>query len=136
MNDQTGPIISDLFKNGQIYGELEKYLTFCAQDPSDEEYKGSKKQASRESPFPNLAGFCRYVRSSILEFENAYIDYPTECARILTILEDEALNSDRSTNLISAYLKKRLGYDSSAKSAASDTQLQIRFEHDIFEDGE
>jgi len=137
-SDQNGPVISELCKSGEIYGALERYLISCSEKMSyiEDSNKSSKKQAVREAPFPNLAGFCRYVRSSILEFEEASCDFPTECARILTVLEDEALNSGCSTNLISAYLKKRIGYETPTKSAASDTQLQIRFEHDIFEDGE
>ena len=51
----------------------------------------------------------------------------------LAILEDEALNSALSPTLVSAYLKKRLGYDGTEKRASS--QLEISFEHDVFEDG-
>ena len=137
-SDQNGHVISDLCENGQIYGELKEYLIYCNEQSSDTENlsKSSKKQSSHFRSFPNLAGFCRYLGASILEFEEASRDYPDESARILTVLEDEALNSDRSTNLISAYLKKRIGYDAPTKAACGDTQLQISFEHDIFEDGE
>ena len=51
------------------------------------------------------------------------------------MLEDEALNSSLSPTLISAYLKKRLGYASDSSAESSENQLQIKFEHDIFEDG-
>ena len=55
--------------------------------------------------------------------------------KILTVLEDEALNSGLSPALVSSYLKKRLGYDG-IKAQESSSQLEIKFEHDIFEDGE
>ena len=137
-SDQNGHVISDLCESGPIYDELKGYLIYCNEQSSDTEnsIKSSKSKSSFAPLFPNLAGFCRYLKSSILEFEEASRDYPDECARILTVLEDEALNSDRSTNLISAYLKKRIGYETPSKASASDTQLQIRFEHDIFKDGE
>ena len=143
-SDQNGHVILELCENGQIYGALEGYLISCNENESDNDSdlsnrdsnKSSKKQSSHAKSFPNLAGFCRHLGSSILEFEEASQEYPTECSRILTVLEDEALNSDRSTNLISAYLKKRIGYDAPTKATTADTQLQIRFEHDIFEDGE
>ena len=140
-SDQNGRSILALCENGQIYDALEDYIIFCSTIESDFDKqesgsdKKSRKKEARGTSFPNLAGFCRFLKTSLLEFEEANLEYPTECAKILTVLEDEALNSGCSPNLISSYLKKRLGYDSAAKSAQSD-QLQIRFEHDIFEDGE
>lgn len=139
-SDQNGRPIFTLCEAGQIYDALEEYILSCSTiEHSDEESRSEKrpkKKETREASFPNLAGFCRFLKTSTLEFEQAEIEYPDECARILTVLEDEALNSGFSPNLISSYLKKRLGYDSASKSARADTQLQIHFEHDIFEDGE
>ena len=62
-SDQNGPIISELFRGGQIYVELEKYLVSCSPNTPDEEYvlsardsnKSSRNQAVRDLPFPNLA---------------------------------------------------------------------------------
>ena len=48
----------------------------------------------------------------------------------------EALNADVSPTLLSAYLKKRLGYEKNAGSEICDGQLRVIFEHDITEDGE
>ena len=45
------------------------------------------------------------------------------------------INRDDTPSLVSAYLKKRLGYDG-GKIQESGSQLEIKFEHDIFEDGE
>ena len=134
-SDQNGRPIFKLCESEKIYEALEEYILSCCSD-IEEENKTSKKQEARKTSFPNLAGFCRYLRSSMLEFEEASQDYPEQCAKILTALEDEALNSGFSPNLISAYLKKRLGYETPSRSSGSDTQLQIRFEHDIFTDGE
>ena len=134
-SDQNGRPIFKLCESEAIYEAFEKYVLSCSLEP-DEESKGSKKQDAKKSSFPNLAGFCRYLGSSMLEFEEAAAEYPEQCARILTALEDEALNSGFSPNLISAYLKKRLGYEAPAKSSSNDSQMQIRFEHDIFADGE
>lgn len=144
-SDQNGCPILELCENGQIYSALEEYLLACTRSESpnsddtaisDGNSKKSKKQEISKNSFPNLAGFCRHLRISTLDFDEAAQRYPSHCARILTVLEDEALNSGFSPNLISAYLKKRLGYDSPQKGIQGDTQLHIQFEHDIFEDGE
>jgi hypothetical protein len=37
---------------------------------------------------------------------------------------------------LSAYLKKRLGYEKNDSKVSSDGQMRIVFEHDIIEDGE
>ena len=55
--------------------------------------------------------------------------------QIYLTLEDEALNSGLPPALLSAYLKKRLGYEKELQ-AVEEMPLQIQFEHDIFEDGE
>ena len=85
--------------------------------------------------FPNLAGFCRFIGISTSELEAFGKDNPNDYGIILTVLEDEALNSGLSPALVSAYLKKRLGYDAT-KALETSSQLEIKFEHDIFEDGE
>ena len=93
------------------------------------------KKARKEAVFPNLAGFCRFIGISTSELEEFGKSSPNEYEKILTVLEDEALNSGLSPALVSSYLKKRLGYDG-AKIQGSASQLEIKFEHDIFEDGE
>ena len=136
-SDQNVRSVIVLCESGEIYGALEEYILSCStvKDDFNGQAKGSKKSETSKNSFPNLAGFCRFLKVSTLEFEQAALEYTTQCARILTVLEDEALNSGFSPNLISSYLKKRLGYDGTPKSTQADAQLQIRFEHDIFEDG-
>ena len=124
-------------QNEEIYSTFEEYVNNClclaAEDNAEDKKKskGSKKQA-----FPNLAGFCRYLKISVDDFEKLLGEYPSLFKRILTALEDEALNADISPSLLTAYLKKRLKYDSTSQQTEPDaTQMQIFFEHDIFEDG-
>ena len=117
---------------------LNQYLLNCHseqfKDLSDND-KESKKKKSKEAVFPNLAGFCRFIGISTSELEAFGKNHPSEYSKILTVLEDEALNSGASPALVSAYLKKRLGYDGLSIKEA-DPQLEIKFEHDIFKDGE
>ena len=58
----------------------------------------------------------------------------------MAILEDETLNAALSPTLLSAYLKRRLGYaDKAAKTEQNETEcglMRLVFEHDIEEDGE
>ena len=105
---------------------LEAYLLSCSQTAS-----GDRHGTVR---FPNLAGFCRFIKVSASELESFGRENPEIYGRILAILEDEALNSAISPTVISAYLKKRLGYEA-VKHHTDQTQLEIKFDHDIFEDG-
>ena len=118
---------------GEITRLLNQYLLLCRAAPEAED---GKKKKARDAIFPNLAGFCRHIGISTAELDSFGADFPTEYGRILTVLEDEALNSGLSPALVSAYLKKRLGYDAARQIADSSPQLEIKFEHDIFEDGE
>ena len=144
-SDQSEDLIKELCESGRIDDVLEEYILACSEKEaraenadalSDENSKRQKKQENTKASFPNLAGFCRYLGTGTEELSQLAHDYPSEYGRILAVLEDEALNSTLSPTLISAYLKKRLGYDSGASSTSFKNQLQIKFEHDIFEDGE
>lgn len=150
-SDQTQDMLEESCKNGSIYDRLKNYLSDCARPKenessglsdehsnakSDANSKRTKQKSSQKSVFPNLAGFCRYLGISTGEFEKLTYKYPLQHGRILTVLEDEALNSEMSATLLSAYLKKRIGYDSSQQNPCREEGIQISFEHDIFEDGE
>lgn len=121
----------------KLYDVFEEYLNECLNSPHCESSEEKSKAKTRpKQTFPNLAGFCRYLKISIEDFEKLSNKYPSQWGRILTALEDEALNSDASPSLISAYLKKRLNYEGASQSSnKSSSQMQIFFEHDIFEDG-
>ena len=144
MNCAEGSL-SELCDTGKINELLKSYIELCSADTEDEcigqsEHDTKRKKSDRarssvKAMFPNLAGFCRYLGIGTQELDAIANEYPTEYGKILAVLEDEALNSDLSATLISAYLKKRLGYDASTKSHSTSSQLEICFEHDIMEDG-
>ena len=62
-------------------------------------------------------------------------DHPIPFGRLRAVLEDEALNASLSPTVIGAYLKRRLGYDNPTDIRGGE-QVTVRFEHDIWEDGE
>ena len=62
-------------------------------------------------------------------------EHPEIFGRLRAVLEDEALNATMSPTVIAAYLKKRLGYDKEAP-VESESAISVRFEHDIWSDGE
>lgn len=119
---------------GEIINLLNEYILACRSDTSPQSCDGGKKKESEKTVFPNLAGFCRFLGIGTSELKSLIQNYPDVYGRILTVLEDEALNSKLSPTLVSAYLKTRLGYDASRPQETS-SQLEIKFEHDIFEDG-
>jgi hypothetical protein len=147
MNSAQGSL-EELCENGRLEELLESYLEICASQPSEDGAVSSEENQTKKPPrlkskeqpkasFPNLAGFCRFLGVGTGELEMLAAKYPSEHGKILAVLEDEALNSGLSATLISAYLKKRLGYDCTPKPLSEgEKQLQIRFEHDILKDGE
>ena len=86
---------------------------------------------------PNPAGFCRFLGKGLDFWEDLSDSDPGTYGVICAFLEDEALNSDLSPTLLSAYLKKRLGYgEPKGSSGVTDCgQMTLVFEHDIDEDG-
>lgn len=120
---------------GKITALLNEYLLTCHDEKAQDSTQECKKKKSKETVFPNLAGFCRFIGISTSELEAFGKNNPNEYGIILTVLEDEALNSEASPSIVSAYLKKRHGYDGS-KILETSSQLEIKFEHDIFKDGE
>ena len=92
--------------------------------------------AKGRTRFPNLAGFCRALGVGVEVFRREMEAYPEVMDALLAVFEDEALNSSASPTIVSAYLKKRLGYEKEAAVRNDGGQIKIEFEHDIFEDGE
>ena len=146
-SEQSDASIVQLCRSGRIYHILEEYLSACSTEcteeaaissSSEDKAKISRRKDKRgeiKPLFPNLAGFCRYLKISIDDFEAICDEFSSEYGRILTTLEDEALNSELSSTLVSAYLKKRLKYEKHTMNSPN-SQLEIKFEHDIWEDGE
>lgn len=130
----SAEVTKNINDGGKILNLLNEYIIACATTKNNTE--GTKEtKTSTSSLFPNLAGFCRFLNISTSELEELGKKFPKHYSRLLTILEDEALNSKLSPTIVSAYMKKRLGYDK-IPLAQNNTQLEIKFEHDIFEDGE
>ncbi len=120
-----------------LIGQLaEEYITSCTAQKNGDGESTSKKKTAK---FPNLAGFCRYLGISREKYERLSKKYPEAFGELEAILEDEALNSDVSASVLTAYLKRRLGYTESDKSEKTELdtgQMRLIFEHDIFADGE
>ena len=115
--------------DAELLEQLEAYLQSC--HPTQNEDR--KKTAV---PFPNLAGFCRWLGWGGSEMELLKKSAPELYDRICTVLEDEALNSDLSASVLTAYLKQRIWHsDVAENSAVESDQLRLVFEHDILEDG-
>jgi hypothetical protein len=115
---------------------LEEYIALCHPVQETEEAKSRSRVSSNPSGrFPNLAGFCRFIGCSTEEWLAFEQEYPVPFGRLRAVLEDEALNASLSPTVIGAYLKKRLGYDKESDARGGES-LTVRFEHDIWEDGE
>ena len=135
-NEETGAsLIEHACGKGLLHSLAEEYLVFC-KECSESEDEGAKRKEKRRKRFPNVAGFCRYFNIGELEYGCLAARYPDEFDRLSALFEDEALNSELFPTLLSAYLKKRLGYEKSAGSEVCDGQLRVIFDHDITEDGE
>lgn len=136
MNPSPGKeALRQICLRGTLQRTLEHYISSCrppAEEAGAEEKKRQKKSAGR---FPNLAGFCRYRRISLEELAALTEEFPAEMAILYASLEDEALNSGLPPPILSAYLKKRLGYEREFEAANGGGEVLIRFEHDIYADG-
>ena len=113
---------------------LSEYLYDCAKAGENSREIPEKKKATAHGRFPNFAGFCRYLGVGSETAKRILEDYPAESGRLLATLEDEALNSTVSPTLLSAYMKKRVGYEKESDTGG-DTQI-VCFDHDIWGDGE
>ncbi len=144
MTEKDGSaLLESVCEDGNLLLVTEQYINSCNQSDSDskEENNGARKEKQRKKSgrFPNVAGFCRYIGIGQSEYARLSKKYPEEFEKLSCVLEDEALNSEISPTLLGAYLKKRLGYDDSARTQKNDVdvgQLKLIFEHDIIADGE
>ena len=140
--NQKGGVASlrDACRRNILNRVLEKYIESCHRtaDSGEESQDTPARKRPRKcgGRFPNIAGFCRYYRISIRDLDGLSREYPEEINMLYAILEDEALNSGLPPAVLSAYLKKRLGYDKELSDNISEEHMTIRFEHNIFDDGE
>lgn len=113
---------------------LEQYIQIC-HEQSDAGTSDVKRTSKPVRRLPNLAGFCRYLAIGTEDFRRVADEFPEEIQPLFAILEDEALNSALPPAVLSAYLKRRLGYEREDEESPAEP-LQICFEHDILGDGE
>ena len=136
-NKEMAPVEREVTED--VATRLEAYLAFCRE--RSPEMSGSKRSGSGgERSFPNVAGFCRWLGGGISLVEQLREEDPEGYGLLCATLEDEALNSSVSPTVLSAYLKRRLGYgdkeESAKKSAEAECeQIRLVFDHDIMEDG-
>ena len=117
--------------DGSIVAIFDDYLIRCREVGDC----GKRKNAGR---IPNVAGFCRFIGSTLSDFERLRSTRPEVHGALCAALEDEALNSEMSASILSVYLKLRLGYagENEEASRVTDTgQLRLIFDHDAYEDG-
>ena len=126
--------LKELFECNLVPYILEDYIQSCREIPDDD--PASLTKVKKRRIFPNLAGFCRYLKVGISTFCDVAGCHPYEYDRILAVLEDEALNSELSATLLSSYMKKRLCYEKADDRENESGGLKICFEHDIYKDGE
>ena len=143
-NKESAELIEAACNTGSL-GELaEEYIIFCntTETKEDEPYTqtaAKKKNTDKSVKFPNVAGFCRYFGIGQQKYESLSKKYPEEFEKLSAIFEDEALNSEISASVLTAYMKKRLGYSDTEKSEKSEVdagQIRLIFDHDILLDGE
>jgi len=115
--------------DGALPKKIKKYLTSCRPPPDSD----PKKDSGR---LPTLAGFCSSLGCGLQAAAELEQEYPLEFDYLCAVLEDEALNSGRSSTIVNAYLKERLGYGDKSDSGAEGEPLQLVFAHDILEDGQ
>lgn len=126
--EQEGGAVREALDIEDIIRSVGEYVELCR----------SEAAGKSKGRFPNLAGFCRYLGFGLERLEETFRDSPDEYGALCAVFEDEALNSELSATLISAYLKQRLGYGEAKETKRASCELpevKLVFDHDIFEDG-
>ncbi|MBQ9113030.1 MAG: hypothetical protein IJY08_05560 [Clostridia bacterium] len=129
-------LISQLCRDGRLDEVVEEYISYCHATQSHSAEEAARTKVKVRSRFPNIAGFCRYLGTGLSDISGLASDFPAEHDRLIAIFEDEALNSEVSPTLLSAYLKKRMRYTTSEDGKTEGKEVRYCFEHDIFSDGE
>ena len=112
----------------KIISAVAEYIELCRSEPL-----GKSK-----TRFPNVAGFCRYLGVGLDALKEIFDGYPDSYGVLCAVFEDEALNSELSPTVVTAYLKQRLGYGEKQepnRASCELPELKLVFDHDIFEDG-
>ncbi len=112
-----------LAERGLLPELVEQYVLDCIRRSASEDRK--------KRIFPNVAGFCRFCGVGREDLEALQKRFPREYGALLSIFEDEALNSDVSCSTLAYYMKNFLGSDIGHEEGVT----SVCFEHDILEDG-
>lgn len=122
--------LAESAKTGKWKSHLRQYLNSCRPPPDAD----PKRPGGR---LPNLAGFCRWLGCGVSELDALRTAHPEVADYLGAVMEDEALNASAvSPTLLTAYLKRRLGYAEKPEvSSAECGSVHVVFEHDITEDG-
>lgn len=126
----NGDTLRALFSSGELTVAAERYVLECYGD-------GAQRQRGKGARFPNLAGFCRTLGVSVELLRREGEGFPELYGVLMSIFEDEALNSAQSPTLLSAYMKERLSFGErhEDRSLLPIGDVQLIFEHDPVEDG-
>lgn len=127
-------VFAGLKRSGALGKRVEEYIRSCDAPRGESEARSKRASLGR---LPNLAGLCRYLGTGLGDLKAFSVKYPREYDNLLAIFEDEVLNYDTSSTMLTAYLKKRLCYaDEPADEPEKITEVRYCFEHDITRDGE
>ena len=116
--------LTALAERGLLPEIVEQYVLECI--------RRTHKEERKKSILPNVAGFCRFCGVGREDLEGLRDRFPREYGALLSVFEDEALNSDLSSSALAYYMKNMLGDDEVKDSGIP----VIRFEHDILSDGQ
>ncbi len=119
-------------ERGRLLELAEKYVAECYESSAVNEGKKSKGR------FPNLAGFCRRLGIGTAQIKLLRSEYPEQYGALLSLFEDEALNSSQSATILTAYMKEHLDFGEKKEGGATLPlgDIKLIFEHDILEDGQ
>ena len=129
MNDIEQQNIQPCFDRDAVIAATAEYIEQCRSEAAGAKSRGR---------FPNLAGFCRYLGIGVEALRESFSDDPYGYGVLCAVFEDEALNSELSPTVITAYLKQRLEYGEKTepkRAACELPEVKLVFDHDIFEDG-
>ena len=120
-------------RRGELIPLAEEYIKECKLESAKEREWG-RKACER---FPNLAGFARRLNVGVATLKKVEGRWPEQYGLLLALFEDEALNSEKSTTILNAYMKEHFGFGEKKESDAvlSMGDVKVVFEHDISEDG-
>ena len=125
-NTDDESIIDQLCEGGKLIKKAEKYIAFCL------EAQGKRPR------LPNICGFFRWLRLSIIALDKLKRAYPHIFRTLLMLFEDEALNSELPPSIISTYMKQSFVRDAEDKGEAYEDcgPITLVFDHDIKLDGQ